>query len=248
MLLTKDIKTLIYTYLYTFAILMVLPFLINLLTGTLKYFSFTSILKNMPFGTVFSIYLIVISSISYESFKMFIQNGISRRTFFIGKLSTLMILILIGDFINLLFGYLIQIPLVGYERFNLFMGSYAGFFHNVFASVLFNYLMSGLLLICLVTFVMAFGSAMSLLSKRLQRLMVIGIPIIGIILIFIATSLWHSMAYKGTWMLNLFKLVVGFNAGNQLNPFPLISFLLVFSIVFAAIARFFFSKKQLKRE
>ncbi|WP_243674150.1 hypothetical protein [Lentilactobacillus kisonensis] len=85
-LFKKQLPQIGVVYLTLIALIIILPFLLAAVSGTLSSFSIIDQLRGGSVSAVFGLYIFVVSTLSYENFKFLIQNGISRKTFFL-KLS-----------------------------------------------------------------------------------------------------------------------------------------------------------------
>ncbi len=247
-LFKKQIVLLGEMYLIAFAAIYILPLLLSLISGTLSQYSFLNILRTSPISGFFNFFMFVISMLSYENFKMLIQNGISRKTFFEAQITVYGIFILIGNTINLLYNYLVFLPMTHRSTFNVFMALYQKYFDNGFEVLIFNFIFSACTLITTTLVGMMIGSFLSLFSKAWQRILLIGVPIIGAVtLIYMANVVvQHHLAV--TWVAVVVKFMIGEGDSQILNPFPPLIFMVIFSLIMLAITRYLFSKKQLKRE
>ncbi|GEP22542.1 MAG: ABC transporter permease [Lentilactobacillus diolivorans] len=246
-LFKKQIVLLGELYLFAFAIIFLLPLLLSVISGTLSDYSFVGLLKGAHIAALFGIFMIAISTLSYENFKFLIQNGISRKTFFEAQLTVYGILILIGNTINLFYDYLIVVPLTHASTFNTFMSLYADFFDNPFVSVTFNFIFSALLLVFGALAGMTVGSFMTLFSKLTQRIILIATPVVGVVTMAYVANATNNAHYQMSWVVNFAKFIIGENGNDVLNPFPMMGFLLVLSAIMIVIIRYLFAKKQLKK-
>ncbi|MCI1922697.1 MAG: ABC transporter permease [Lentilactobacillus buchneri] len=235
-------------YLVTFAAIYILPLLLSLITGTLHDYSFVRILKTSPITGFFSFFMFVIATLSYENFKFLIQNGISRKTFFEAQITVYGLFILIGNTVNLVYNYLIYTPMTNRDTFNIFMTAYAKFFSNGIITVIFNFIFSALTLVIMTLIGMTIGSFLSLFSKTWQRILLVATPIIGgVTMIYIINAL-ETSSLKMTWVEHFAEFILGYHRSGIYNPFPMMAFMLLISVIMLAIVRYLFSKKQLKRE
>jgi hypothetical protein len=73
-------------------------------------------------------------------------------------------------------------------------------------------------------------------------------PIIGgVTMIYIINAL-ETSSLKMTWVEHFAELILGYHRSGIYNPFPMMAFMLLISVIMLAIVRYLFSKKQLKRE
>lgn len=248
-LFRKQIIGLAEMYVFLFAAFLVLPFIFSLISGSLSDYSLAEQMRGTWVTAAFGVYMFAISTLSYENFKFLIQNGISRQTFFNSQIVVNGLLILIGNTFNLAYQYLVLMPLVHARNTNIFMSSYAGYFHNSIVAFLFNFIFSGLLLVVGALAGMVIGNFLTLFSKFIQRIILIVTPIVGYITLMYAASrviLHHD--FEMTWVANFAKFVLGYRSTGSYDPFPMIVAMVVVSAIMLLIVRYLFSKKQLKRE
>ncbi|EHO48267.1 hypothetical protein [Lentilactobacillus kisonensis] len=247
-LFKKQLPQIGVVYLTLIALIIILPFLLAAVSGTLSSFSIIDQLRGGSVSAVFGLYIFVVSTLSYENFKFLIQNGISRKTFFEAQLTVNGLLILIGNTFNLLYGYLFLSPITNNASFNLFTRVYDSYFSNPILNGVLNFVMSGLLLVVGALLGMVIGNFLTLFSKVIQRLILIIGPISGgIVLLFIASAMIDHR-FQMSWVVNFAKLVLGYQGATSYNPFALIISLLIFGVILAGITRFLFGRKQLKRD
>ncbi|GHP14358.1 ABC transporter permease [Lentilactobacillus fungorum] len=247
-LFKKQLPLIGVVYLTLIVLIVVLPFILALVSGTLSSFSVVDQLRSGSVSAVFGLYIFVISTLSYENFKFLIQNGISRKTFFEAQLTVNGLLVLIGNTFNLLYGYLFLSPITNHASFNLYTGAYAQYFTNPIINVALNFVMSGLLLAVGSLLGMVIGNFLTLFSKVVQRLILIIGPIAaGVVILFIAKAM-IDYRFRMSWVVNFAKLILGYQASGGYNPFPLMITLLLFGCVLALIVRVLFARKQLKRD
>lgn len=84
-LFKKQLPLIGVVYLTLIALIIILPFLLSVISGTLSSFSIVDQLRGGSVSAVFGFYIFVISTLSYENFKFLIQNGVSRSTFFLKR-------------------------------------------------------------------------------------------------------------------------------------------------------------------
>ncbi|WP_283680194.1 ABC transporter permease [Lentilactobacillus sp. Marseille-Q4993] len=247
LLFKRQISLVGWMYLWAIGILIILPFVLSLLTGTLNNFNWRGNLQADGVVAIFSFFIFAISALTYENFKLLIQNGISRRTFFISQLYVLIAIAAIGAVANVLYGYL-TMPLTGVEKFDTYLNAYGGFFTNDIVSFIANLIFTWLTTSAIAMTGMAVGSFLSLFSKRLQRLILIAGPIVAFVtLMFVARSI-ASYSLSVSWVADFVKFIIGYAKTGPFNPFPFMGANLIWAVAMASLSKYFFSKKQLKRE
>ncbi|VDG18851.1 hypothetical protein [Lactiplantibacillus mudanjiangensis] len=255
-LFTEQLRLLGWTYVYLIAIFLILPFIFDLISGNLKDFSLTGSIATLGLGAVFGLFLMITMSLTYDHFKLFIQNGISRKTFWRARILSMLAMGLVGTIITAIYDYAIVVPLrfdsiAKFFNNGNFYTLYIHYFGNNLAINIFASLIMLLLAyILLGTTGLAFGSIFSLLSKTTRRLVLILGPILGIFfLFFIASNSNGHSSDSFIWLLDLFKFLVGdFNnaAAGHLNPLMPMLTMLVGSSIMAGIAYFFNQKLKVK--
>ncbi|MGF2385931.1 ABC transporter permease [Lentilactobacillus otakiensis] len=236
-------------YLFLFAAFLILPFLFSAISGSLDDYSLSRQMQGSWVTAAFGVYMFAISTLSYENFKFLIQNGISRPTFFNAQIVVNGLLILIGNTFNLVYQYLVLMPLVHARNTNIFMSSYSGYIHNSILDFIANFIFSGLLLVVGALFGMVIGNFLTLFSKFVQRIILIATPVIGYItLMYTASRVILDHNFQMTWVANFAKFILGYRATGSYDPFPMIVAMVVIAVVMLLITRYLFSKKQLKRE
>ncbi|AQW20805.1 hypothetical protein PL11_002185 [Lentilactobacillus curieae] len=237
-------------YAWAIAITLVLPLVLALVTGTIGEFSFAKQVSDTPLGSLFGVFIFAISMLTYSDFKVLIQNGISRMTFFKSQVIVLLVLTLIGNTINLVYGYL-TLPLTGDKNFNIFLTGYNDYFNNPILAGIVNFLFSWLLLVALSMTGLAIGSLLSLFSKRNQRIILIAAPIaLFVVLIFMGRTLAPS-SRTVSWVADFTKFMIGWRDAKgvqPLTPWPLTVGSVVWAALMAWFSRAMFARKQLKRE
>lgn len=247
-LFKKQLPLIGVVYLTLIALIIILPFLLSVISGTLSSFSIVDQLRGGSVSAVFGFYIFVISTLSYENFKFLIQNGVSRSTFFEAQLSVNGLLILIGNTFNLLYGYLFLSPITDNAPFNLFTRVYDTYFSNPLVNGVLNFVMSALMLAVGSLLGMVIGNFLTLFSKVAQRLILIIAPITGgVVLLFIFKAM-IDYRFRMSWVVNFAKLVLGYQSSGAYNPFALIISLIIFGAILVVVTRFLFTRKQLKRD
>ncbi|RRK09431.1 ABC transporter permease [Lactiplantibacillus garii] len=259
-LLIDQLKMLGAAALTIIGLFMVLPFLFALVSGNLGNFSFSNTFGNFSWGFLLGMFLFIANSLTYDSFKLLIQNGISRKTFWSAKVLVVLMIAFAGELVSALYYYGISAPLRGLSMhaalMNMPYSLYANFFGsnvlvNVFASLIFNAIfLTGVGLTG-----MAVGSILALFSKWTQRIVIVVTPILGLFLLGFLISTTNTgdgySSYDFTGFVNFLKFLVGYPqhgpaTTGYFNPaMPTITMLIGCAIV-GAIAYFFNQKLKIK--
>jgi len=236
-------------YLWTIVVMLILPALLALITGTIQDFSFTDQLAGTPIGFLVTSFVFVISSLTYTNFKLLIQNGISRITFFRGEVISLMLVTLITNIINLLFGVL-TLPFSDSKSFNVFTSMYQSEFSNHFLAGATNFVFSWLWILAFALTGLAIGSLMSLFSKRIQRVIFIAVPVFLFVILVFAVNMFKVSDQTATWVANFMKYILGYtdSQGTHLVPWRMMVAMVLWSGAMSWFTKVMFERKQLRRE
>ena len=229
-------------YLYAIAILLVLPLLIAIISGTLNTFSLGNTIKGIEPGFITTFILGALALMSYEDYKFLIQNGISRNTFFNNQVTSYGSVILIGAVFDEVYFLLVHAFLGGNTFYQV---AYGNFIHNVFLSEAMGFLYHILWLAAVVASCMAVGSFLSLFSKKVQRLIIIGGFVAGVVFLSIISS--AASTFRLTWIADLAKFILGYQHGEPTTPIFLMLSYLLWGFVMLLISRVFYNRKQIKR-
>ena len=110
-LLIDQLKLLGQSLLAVIAIFIVMPFFFALVTGGLQSYSLLNTLGNMNIGFLLMIFLFIANSLTYENFKLLIQNGISRKTYWAARVWTIIIIGFGGELISSIYYYGVAAPI-----------------------------------------------------------------------------------------------------------------------------------------
>ncbi|AVK63599.1 ABC transporter permease [Lactobacillus sp. CBA3606] len=254
-LLKEYTQTLGWSYAIVLIVLVVLPVLFSLLTGEISKYDFASNFANLNVGMIFGFVVFILYALTYDNFKLLIQNGISRKTYWQARLSSLTIFSLFGTLIAFIYNYGIAAPLLNttlqsklnstyYQPYSHFFGT------QLLWNLLGNTLFTWIFFIALGTFGMAIGSIFALLTKFVRRLCFVVIPILGVFLLgFISsvtvTHLNDRYAFDG--FANFVKFLVGYHAKNgYFNPWMPMATMIIGSVITAAIAYCFNQQLKIK--
>lgn len=221
-------KQLGWTYLWAFCLIAVLPFALSVLFGQAHVYSFTDYLPSELTSMVLGLFVFVSGAITYDGFKLFIQNGIGRRTYFKTKVTALGVIILAGEAINLIYGAVFQTWLTPNGPYLMgFSKLYGHYFGNSVADNLSVLLITLLFIACVAVTGMVVGGILGQFSRRGQIIMIVAVPILMIILFFVLILLNQQSSLKLTWLGNLLLLMVGaqpnMKLGHMIAYAPMIS-------------------------
>jgi len=240
-----------WSYLTIILVETLLPFGASLLSGTASTFSWRSHLSGLGIGAIFAFFVFIFSLQTYEGFKLFIQNGISRRTYLRARLGNLGLMSLLGVVLAVINDFAISAPLLRVDVFGLLARGpyemYAKFFgNNVFATVLIYMLFLWIFYLTVGLFGIAVSSLLDLTTKTVRRVIYIVVPILGIFLIgFAASSSNNSPVSMG--FVNFAKFLLGYRETLGLfNPFMPMLTMIVCGLIFGVIAYMFHLKLKVK--
>lgn len=253
-LFKEQLQYLGWSYLTIIVLATVVPFLMAVLNGTLSTFSWRSHLSGLGLGAIFGFFIFIVGLQNYDNFKLFIQNGISRRTYWLARVTNLLIMSAVGVLLAIINDFAISAPLLRLDVFGLLAHGpyemYAKFFgDNVFLTVTIYMLFLWLLFITLGLLAMAISSIMVLFSKTVQRLIYIVVPVLAIFLLaYVASAAIRTQGSAGTLALQRFaKWLLGYHQTLGLfNPFMPMMTLVVASLMLALIAYGFNRKLKLR--
>mgnify|MGYP003362344612 FL=1 len=247
-LLMNQLKALGEAFLAVIAIFIVIPFVLAVVSGSLSSFSLPNTIANFSWGFLIGAFIFLYNSLTYDNFKLFIQNGISRKTFWATKIITTVIIAVIGELFVAFYRYAISAPIWGisahaalmktpYSLYGNFLGS------NVWVNILVSILFTIIFFIATGMTGMAIGGGLALLSKWGQRIVIVVVPVVAIFLIgFVGNSSADKQVhYDFTWLVNLLKFLVGYPqhepaiAGSFSPAVPMIT-MLIGGAIMAAIA------------
>ncbi|MFC6182334.1 ABC transporter permease [Lactiplantibacillus daowaiensis] len=255
-LIKEQFQLLGWTYLCLFAAFVILPFLMALFTGNLKGFSFISTVSDLGLGVVFGFFIFMTMSLTYEHFKLLIQNGISRKTFWQARILTLLVMSVAGEFIAALYNYGVTAPVHHHSASQFLDASTYSLYAHYFGSNLAinlgaSFIFSCLFFIGLGTTGMALGSIFSLLTKFVRRIVIITIPILGFFfLVFVTSTAAGNSHYNFEGLANFVKFLLGYQANGaagNFNPWPPMLTMVIGSIIMAGIAYAFNRKLRIKQ-
>lgn len=180
-------------------------------------------------------------SLNYENFKWTIQNGIARRTAWLGRLKGLSLL----SFVILIFDVGLRMSTGNHFLYDGLSQQPVHTPIQWITAIFIEYLF---LQIMMVTS-LAVGYFLALLSKRGKWIVIIGAPILGgVILVYIAHLLIHASidwASVGT----IVKAVIGYSEKtDSFNPVNIVIIMLIDFFIFLGISYIFSQKIKLRRD
>ncbi|MFC6165507.1 ABC transporter permease [Lactiplantibacillus dongliensis] len=234
----------------------VLPLLFAILTGNLGHYSFTSTLTDLGIGVAFGFFISITMSLTYDNFKLLIQNGISRKTYWQARVISLIGLSFGMEIIATLYNFLVTAPARGHSG-QAFLGStlYSLYDHflgsNLFVNILGYMVFNWLFFIGLGLTGMAVGSIFSLLTKFTRNIALIAIPVLGFfLLVFLSNSSLNQHSYNLDGLVNFLKFLMGYHANAQpgyFNPTVPMLTMIIGCVIMGGIAYYFNQKLKLKK-
>lgn len=255
-LFKRQLNILGIVFLYVIGFLVVLPFVFSLLTGNIGDFSLKDILTGSPVGTVLNFYIIAIAALSYENYKFLIQNGISRSTFYKSQLQVLLLLSLICTLISQAYTYIVYGFLNAKSaELSVMQDTYGHTISNPFVKYVIFFVFSYLIIVSFAMSSMAVGGFLSLFSRRIQVILIIGLPIAGIVLLISLVNFINQYGFTNS----IGKFIVwifGFDYNEMRNegvptkgsPYRLMIAMAIWDIVMAYLAKIFYNRKQIKKD
>ncbi|MDC7953443.1 ABC transporter permease [Liquorilactobacillus mali] len=178
--------------------------------------SVNSALKNTEVGPILAILISGIALFSYNDFKLLIQNGISRKTFWKARILSFLAISILGQLIAIVVALLNPYTHHSWQGNSLYMQVYGKYF----GSTAMNSFM-GLCFILISTSVVMLGAIMvgsifSLFTKKAKVYIFIGLFVMGVVFIN-----WISMATQNDHMRNAIKnadsflhFIIGYGGAN----------------------------------
>lgn len=255
-LFMEQLQLLWRTYAFILVAFVVLPLLFAILTGNLSHYSFGSTLTDLGIGAVFGFFILVTMSLTYDNFKLFIQNGISRKTYWQAKVINLIGLSFGMEIISALYNFLVTAPARGhsgqafldstaYSLYDHFLGS--NLVVNILGYMAFNWLF----FIGLGLTGMAIGSIFALLTKFVRNIAIIAIPVLGFfLLVFLSNTSTSPSNYNLDGLVNFLKFLMGYHANAQpgyFNPTVPMLTMIIGCVIMGGIAYYFNQKLKLKK-
>ncbi|WP_311407865.1 ABC transporter permease [Liquorilactobacillus uvarum] len=213
----------------------VFPMVLSFITGT--NYNLVEAIKNITLGPMLYIIVGCLALLSYSDFKVLIQNGISRHTYWKAKIVAFLGISALSQAIGILYVFLLKITLSGlsWEKHSLFMQVYGGFFKNTTVAYLMSFLFAILSsfvfsLGCILT-----GSIFSLFAKKQRRLVILAILTLFIVAVATISNVYDKNGFTvAPKIIELLNFLAGYDqssAGKALNPtMPFID-LIIFGLV-----------------
>ncbi|ALO04944.1 ABC transporter permease [Lactiplantibacillus paraplantarum] len=221
-LLTEQLKMTGWSILTLFAVFGVLPLLFALITGNIRQYSPLGNFADLSLGALFFMLIFIVGALTYDNFKLFIQNGISRQTYFQARVLALLMLSGLFVIINAIYYYGIHAPYLhwstnaalmktAYSMYGYALGSHIWL--NLLASLFFNWIfyigvgLTG----------MACGTLLALFGKWAKTILIIATPIIGVLIIWVLIVIMtrNQSNYNYTGLENFFKFIVGYPSHGE---------------------------------
>ena len=237
--LKNGLRILGWTGVWTVAAIIVVPLLITVLLGRLNTLSIGDFLPTGFLTFVLIVFLIFYSAPTYRGFQFMIQNGVGRKTYFYARFFTIFILAILGNLISGLYNFLVDVISHNYifrDPLLAISSLYNNYFSNNFFNVVVPWLIGFLFLLCIAATCMFFGSILSLFERRIQTVLIIGVPIV---LIFAFIVVRGQTTLQLTWIGRVLSWIIGLGGNfyhisvGHLNPYaPLFSGILYSAILF----------------
>ncbi|WP_349623315.1 ABC transporter permease [Lactiplantibacillus plantarum] len=221
-LLTEQLKMTGWSVLALFVVFGILPLLFAVITGNIRQYSPLGNFASLSLGPLFFMLIFIVGSLTYDNFKLLIQNGISRQTYFQARVFALLMLSGLLVIINAIYYYGIHAPYLhwstntalmrtGYSLYSHALGSQVWL--NILASLCFNwifYIGVGLIGI-------ACGTLLALFGKWAKTILIIGTPIIGMLIIWIMVIIMtrNQSNYNYTGLENFLKFIIGYPSHGE---------------------------------
>lgn len=258
-LLTEQLKMLGWSFAAIVLILFIIPFLFALVTGNISNYSLTGSISSLSFGGIFFIFFLfifIIESLTYDNFKLLIQNGISRKTYWQARINTVILLSLLGTLVVFIYTDICQVFLTDISFNSSLLDSLAGpyvyfFGHNAIMGTLVGIIITWIFLIGTGLTGMACGSLLALFGKWTQRLLVIIVPTLGIFLLgYIMSASQHTTYHLGG-LITFLKFIFGFPLHGTpkmgyLNPTMPVITMLLGCVIMGGLAYLFNRKLKVK--
>ena len=234
--LKRGLSLLGWTYLWVLVAVTVVPLLITTLAGRINTIQVSDFLPNGILELAILLFLIFYTLLPYDGFQFMIQNGVGRKTYFYARTLTTCVLALFGCLVSVIYNFAI-LPFDREALSNDLFGMremYAHFFSNALVGNLVSFIVWVLFTICVAASANLAGSILALFDRRIQIVLVIGVPIV----FFIASTVVSGLNVEGpvrmTWIGNIVYWIAGEEKGSPLgtyNPFQPLFAGLVYSLL-----------------
>lgn len=201
----------------------------------------------IQFGALIGFFAMFVALTPYADFKLLIQNGVSRRTFWLGRTIALVVINLLGQVLDMILGFFkIGTPVAENSAAWQLYGRF-------FQSASLNWLIWAVLVLVgsTVTVLLAsvVGSCFSLLTKRVRRYVFLALAaafFLGIRLIAMVMT-GDAVVHFAIWLRNIIYFLIGgtpnVGAGHFNPTVPFISLLVLCS---AALVASYYVTQQFK--
>ncbi|WP_282801894.1 hypothetical protein [Secundilactobacillus kimchicus] len=236
--LKSDVQALLWFYVWGIAGIVVIPLLMWLLFDRSSAYNLNATLPNALTAIVLTIFLIAYGGNTFDGFKVLIQNGIGRKTYFWSKAAVMATIIIAGEVVNALYGLFYVAVVDSHGTVLAFQGFYGKATASPIVSGLITFLITVLFMFCLTMTAMFAGSVLALFSRRTQLILLVGIPILLFIMMFAAAAIDLPRIWQFTWLSTLAEWVYGYHPNVQAGTFnagaPLISGLIYLGVMTGA--------------
>ena len=221
-LLTEQLKLTGWSLVGCAVVFGILPLFLALISGNISQYSPLSNFANLSLSALFFMLIFIIGILTYDNFKLFIQNGISRPTYFQARVFALFALSGLFVILNAIYYYGIHAPYLhwsantalmrtGYSLYSHALGSQVWL--NILASLCFNWIfyigvgLTG----------MACGTLLALFGKWAKTILIIGVPILAMVLMWIIIVVMsrNQSTYNYTGLETFLKFLVGYPSHGE---------------------------------
>ncbi|PWF99541.1 hypothetical protein [Levilactobacillus bambusae] len=239
----RMIRQLAATFIIVLLFLVAVPLFFAVISGTLSEYSIMDAVRSGVYPMVVGWFLIVIGAETYPQFKMMIQNGVSRLTYWRAKVCAILLITFIGTIFNLVYNWVARFSISGIHL------AYSQFFTNPAMNILVDFGFEFLILTAVAMTAMAVGSILSLFSRRGQFAWIFLTPIaLIVLLIWLINFQERAGLLDETWIVNFLKFLLGFRQQfGHYNPLVPEVTLVIYSGIMAAVSRFFFGQLKIKK-
>lgn len=216
-LFQKMLQRLSYAFLWLVLALLLLPIFGSMLSGNFSQLNLSRELRNSSLGFTLLLLAAVIAMYHYDDFKLLIQNGISRRTYWQAKIIALTWLTLLTQLVGYLYRFLICGALNGHnwKQASLYMSVYGSYFKSRLVNQLLGILFGLLFALTLVFFFNFVGGILSLFPRKQKYLILIAVTAIGIVFLLLLFNWTRMHSTQATAIVNF---IFGYEKRDSLNP------------------------------
>lgn len=224
-LLQNILRQLGYVFLWVVVGIILVPIIVMLLSGHASQINVVSTLKNFELGVTLVVILAAIGMRNYDDFRLLIQNGISRKTYWgaktIALFSATILAQLLGYFYNLFSSSVFHGE--SWQESSVYINLYGNFFSSNILNKLFAIVFS-VMMSCFIVFAAnLIGNFFSLFTRKQKYLMLIAVITLLVVTFMLFIS-WADQNVKQAGA--LFSLLIGYEknrdhsgANNPLVPF-----------------------------